>query len=90
MFTIANMMEMLLSRHTDPRIVICDCGWSGQLADARHGYAPVPPDDVEPMDYCPRCGGDIDNMCSTIGERCQNCKHRFHCFTTIKGGLANG
>lgn len=45
------------SRYTDETPVRCKaCGWQGQAKDCRHGYAAVPPDDVEPMDYCPECG----------------------------------
>jgi len=52
-------MQCIYGRHDDPRLVRCEsCGWRGQLKDCVHGYAPVPPDDVEPMDYCPECGSD--------------------------------
>lgn len=50
-------MSIFFSRHEDTTPVKCkDCGWQGTVADSRHGYDPIYPDDVEPTDFCPECG----------------------------------
>ena len=47
-------------RHTDPDPVMCRrCLWAGMRRWCVHGYAAVGEDDVEPCDYCPRCGGEM-------------------------------
>lgn len=52
------MVELKYSRYDDPTPIKCgDCGWEGQVKDCIHNYAPILPDDVEPMDYCPICKG---------------------------------
>lgn len=35
------------------------CGWSGPVRWAVHAYHATSDDDVEPVDECPKCGGDI-------------------------------
>jgi len=46
-------------RHTDRTPIECsECGWRGKVMDCYHGYAPIAPDDVEPCDMCPECGGE--------------------------------
>ncbi|MBT9151108.1 MAG: hypothetical protein DDT40_01292 [candidate division WS2 bacterium] len=45
------------SRRTDTTLIQCEhCNWKGMVMDCIHSYAAVPPDDVEPEDYCPLCG----------------------------------
>ena len=47
------------SRYDDPGLVKClDCQWIGQVKDCSHGYKgmPIRGGDVEPMDYCKKCG----------------------------------
>ncbi len=44
------------SRHTDITPIECsDCGWSGAVSKCYHTYQSVHPDDVEPVDRCPKC-----------------------------------
>lgn len=46
----------MIGRRTDRSLVKCgECGWVGMQKDCMHGYSPVLPDDVEPMEYCPKC-----------------------------------
>jgi len=45
------------SRYTDQTLVECeDCGWRGTVSECVHTYESVLPDDVEPVDRCPKCG----------------------------------
>jgi len=47
-----------MSRTDDPTPVKClDCGWEGRIMDCEHSYVACPDGDVEPIDYCPECGG---------------------------------
>ena len=47
-------------RHVDPDPVMCRrCLWAGMRRWCVHGYEAVGDDDVEPCDYCPRCGDEI-------------------------------
>lgn len=56
------------NRYTDPTLVECDdCHWIGKVYECYHGYKSSPVYgagskqtdwDVEPMDYCPKCGSD--------------------------------
>ena len=52
----------MLSRQNDKtHWVKCPCGWEGYSADMTHGYiSHGNPEncDVEPVDYCPKCGID--------------------------------
>jgi predicted Zn-ribbon and HTH transcriptional regulator len=47
-------------RHVDWMPVEClECGWRGPERWLRHGYEnDGTGEDVEPVDYCPRCGSD--------------------------------
>jgi hypothetical protein len=52
----------LVGRHQDPTPVTCiRCGWKGRQMDAIHTYKPVicDPEDVEPVDLCPICKGEV-------------------------------
>lgn len=43
-------------RHHSWAVALCfDCGWAGPRRWARHEYELLPPDDVSPVDRCPRC-----------------------------------
>ena len=47
-------------RATDGDPNLCpECGHVFRVRQAIHGYASVGEDDVEPMDYCPRCGAEV-------------------------------
>lgn len=47
-------------RHDSPEPIMCRyCLWAGMTRECYHGYAPCGDEDVEPMDYCPRCDGEI-------------------------------
>lgn len=43
-------------RHTDATPIMCPyCLWAGPERWLVHGYVGVDEDDVEPVDYCPKC-----------------------------------
>lgn len=47
-------------RHDMPDPVMCPCcWWAGPVRWLYHGYEACGDDDVEPMDYCPRCDIEI-------------------------------
>ncbi len=48
-------------RHDDPTPIRCHvCGWAGMTRWLYHGYADDGSgEDVEPQDYCPRCGSEV-------------------------------
>lgn len=47
-------------RWVAPDPVICRrCFWAGMRRRCIHGYAPCGEDDIEPEDYCRRCGSEI-------------------------------
>ena len=60
---------MVESRYTDQTIVKCHtCGWTGKVADCRHGYTHsifrgcFNYDATTPQDYCPVCDSiDLEN-----------------------------
>jgi hypothetical protein len=35
-----------------------DCGWLGEVREAVHAYRDDGMGDVEPIDECPKCGGE--------------------------------
>lgn len=60
-------MNERLSRQSDPTPVKCDsCGWKGKVQDCLHSYQGdgtttskgEPTGEVEPVDFCPKCGSD--------------------------------
>ncbi len=56
---------MTWGRHASPIPRQChSCGYIGLEKWFNHGYKAVSPyrDDVEPCDYCPRCGADDNNI----------------------------
>ena len=48
-----------VGRHSDPTLIKCKCGWIGKVMDSNHTYRAVYPDDVEPVDLCPKCGREV-------------------------------
>lgn len=47
-------------RWESPEPVMCPyCLWAGPERWLYHGYAACGDDDVEPMDYCPRCDNEM-------------------------------
>lgn len=50
----------LWGRRESPEPIRCkDCGWAGMVRWLVHTYEYDGFDDVEPVDYCPRCKGYI-------------------------------
>ncbi len=39
------------------KLVCSSCDWVGVQTDCVHGYESTPGQGVEPVDYCPKCGG---------------------------------
>lgn len=51
---------MMFGRHDDPAPVMCDrCLWAGPRCWLVHTYRGVGEGDVEAVDECPRCGGEV-------------------------------
>ena len=48
-----------VGRHSDPTLIKCKCGWIGKVMDSNHTYRAVYPDDVEPVDLCPKSGREV-------------------------------
>lgn len=61
------------NRFQDKTLIQClDCGWHGKQMDARHGYVHDRWDEVDPMDFCPQCGGDQLYDIQTLSDQMQN------------------
>lgn len=53
-------LPMFWGRRDSPEPVRCECGWAGMTRWLVHDYQDDGSgQDVEPVDYCPRCGGDV-------------------------------
>ncbi len=46
-------------RRESPEPIKCECGWAGPVRFLTHGYCDDGMGDVEPQDFCPRCGSEL-------------------------------
>ena len=58
-----------MNRTDDPTLVKCaDCGWEGRLMDCERSYIACPDGDVEPIDYCPECRGEVETLADKLSR----------------------